>query len=136
MSAVHELTAPGAPPVPGPFSHATSVGPWVFTSGMGGLDPGTGVVVSDDVVEQTEQALANVRAILAGAGCTLADVVKVVLYLTDMADYERVNRVYAQAFGDRRPSRTCVSVSALPLRERMKLETVAYRRDRDTEADA
>lgn len=130
-AALREVMAPGAPPVPGPFSHATIVGPWIFTSGMGGLDPSAGTVVSDDVVEQTRQALANVEAILESAGCTFADVVKVVLYLTDMADYERVNQVYEEAFGSRRPSRTCVAVSALPLRERMKLETVAYRSDGD-----
>ncbi len=119
-----------APIPPGPFSHATVIGPWVHTSGMGGLDPKTGEVVSDDVVEQTEQAVRNVEAILAAAGCTLADVVKATLYLTDMADYGRVNAVYEKAFAPHKPARTCVAVSALPVRERMKFDTVAYRRDR------
>lgn len=121
------LNAAGAPPAPGPFSHATRIGPWLFTAGMGGLDPATGEVVSDDVVAQTRQALANVQAILAAAGYGLRDVVKVTLYLTDMADYERVNQVYAEVFGSHWPARTCVAVSALPKRERMKLDTVAYR---------
>ncbi|MDP6708670.1 MAG: Rid family detoxifying hydrolase [Alphaproteobacteria bacterium] len=116
-----------APVPPGPFSHAAVVGPWVYSSGMGGLDPATGEVVSDDVVEQTEQAIRNVDAILAGAGCTLQDVVKVTLYLTDMADYGRVNAVYEKAFAPHEPARTCVAVSALPVRERMKLDTVAYK---------
>ncbi len=117
-----------APVPPGPFSHAAVVGPWVYSSGMGGLDPATGEVVSDDVIEQTEQAIRNVEAILAGAGCTLADVVKVTLYLTDMADYGRVNAVYEKAFRPHEPARTCVAVSALPVRERMKFDTVAYKR--------
>ena len=122
------LNTEAAPAPPGPFSHAAVVGPWVYSSGMGGLDPATGEVVSDDVVEQTEQAIRNVEAILAGAGCTLDDVVKVTLYLTDMADYGRVNAVYEKAFRPHEPARTCVAVSALPVRERMKFDTVAYTR--------
>ena len=116
-----------APQPPGPFSHATVVDRWVYTSGMGGLDPKTGEIVSDDVEEQTWQSIRNVQAILAAAGCELANVVKVVVYLTDMADYPRVNAIYEQAFAGHRPARTCVAVSALPIRERMKIETVALR---------
>ena len=121
-------TAPNAPNPPGPFSHAASVGEWVYTSGMGGLDPAGGQVVSDDVIEQTEQAITNTERILAAAGCTLQDVVKTVLYLTDMQDYARVNAVYERRFAPHKPARTCVAVSALPVRERMKLDTVAIRR--------
>ena len=121
-------TAPDAPNPPGPFSHASSVGDWVFTSGMGGLDPKTGQVVSDDVIEQTEQSITNTERILAATGCTLQDVAKVVLYLTDMQDYPRVNAVYEKRFAPHKPARTCVAVSALPVRERMKLDAIAIRR--------
>ena len=127
MSKIDLINAEQAPAPPGPFSHASVVGDWVYTSGMGGLDPATGEVVSDDVIEQTEQAIRNTEAILAAAGCGLVDVVKVVVYLTDMADYSRVNAVYERAFEPHRPARTCVAVSALPVRERMKLDTVAIR---------
>ncbi|PPR11359.1 MAG: putative reactive intermediate deaminase TdcF [Alphaproteobacteria bacterium MarineAlpha11_Bin1] len=116
-----------APAAPGPFSHAAEVADWVYTSGMGGLLPETGEVISDDVIEQTEQAIRNVEEILSAAGCGLTDVVKVTLYLTDMADYPRVNKVYEDAFSPHKPARTCVAVSALPVRERMKLDTVAYK---------
>lgn len=128
MQEIRLHTAPDAPNPPGPFSHASSVGEWVFTSGMGGLDPGNGQVVSDDVVAQAEQAITNTERILAAAGCTLQDVVKSVLYLTDMQDYARVNAVYEKRFAPHKPARTCVAVSALPVRERMKLDTVAIRR--------
>lgn len=124
------VNAPDAPMPPGPFSHATVVGEWVYTSGMGGLDPRTGQVVSDDVIEQTKQAIQNTKRILAAAGCTLQDVVKSVVYLTDMQDYQRVNEVYEKQFAPHKPARTCVAVSALPVRERMKLDTVAIRRRR------
>ena len=125
-----QVNVENAPTPPGPFSHASVVDSWVYTSGMGGLDPKTGQVISDDLIEQTKQSIKNVEAILDGAGCTLQDVVKVVVYLTDMQDYSRVNEVYEKAFAPNKPARTCVAVSALPLRERMKIETVAYRRPR------
>lgn len=124
---IHLIDTVDAPTPPGPFSHCSRVGPWVFTSGMGGLDPKTGQVVSDDVVEQTRQSIRNVEVILASAGCGLEDVVKAVVFLTDMADYPLVNAVYEEAFGRHRPARTCVAVSSLPVRERMKIETVAFR---------
>ena len=128
MEKIKLVTAPDAPNPPGPFSHAAVVGDWVYTSGMGGLDPKTGQVVSDDVIEQTRQAILNTERILAAAGCTLQDVVKSVVYLTDMADYPRVNAIYEARFAPHKPARTCVAVSALPVRERMKLDTVAIRR--------
>ena len=74
MQEIKLVTAPDAPNPPGPFSHAAVVGDWVHTSGMGGLDPKTGQVVSDDVIEQTVQAILNTERILAAAGCTLQDV--------------------------------------------------------------
>ncbi len=129
MQEIKLYTAPDAPNPPGPFSHASSVGDWVFSSGMGGLDPATGQVVSDDVIAQSEQAITNTERILAAAGCSLQDVVKVVLYLTDMQDYSRVNAVYEKRFAPHKPARTCVAVSGLPVRERMKLDTIAIRRN-------
>lgn len=121
-----ELLNVGDVPQIGPYSHAARIGPWVYTAGMGGVDPHTSEVVSDDVVEQAAQAIRNTVAILAAVDCTLSDVVKVTLYLTDPADYERVNRVYADCFGDHRPVRTCIVAANLPARERVKLDSVAY----------
>jgi 2-iminobutanoate/2-iminopropanoate deaminase len=122
-----ELLVVDEVPQIGPYSHAARVGPWVYTAGMGGVDPGTGEVVSDDVVEQAAQAIRNTAEILRAASCTLSDVVKVTLYLTDPADYDRVNRVYAEWFGEHRPVRTCIVAANLPARERVKLESIAYR---------
>jgi 2-iminobutanoate/2-iminopropanoate deaminase len=133
MLAHKVVDAPKAPQPPGPFSHATVLGPWVYVSRMGGLDPRTGEVVSDDVIEQTRQKIANLTAILAAAGCTLQHVVKATVYLTDMADYPRVNKVYGEAFAPNKPARICVAVSTLPVRERMKIDLVAYREDKTGE---
>ena len=126
--AVRLIDSTRAPTPPGPFSHAGVVGPFVFTAGMGGLDPATGEVVSDDLREQTRQAMRNTLAILEDAGASVTDIVKVTLYLTDMADYPLVNAIYEECMGQHRPARTCVAVSALPVRERMKLDVVAIRR--------
>lgn len=126
--AIELVNTDQAPTPPGPFSLAAIADNWTYTSGMGGLDPETGQVVSDDVIEQTIQAIKNTEAILAAAGCTLQDVVKSTVYLTDMADYPRVNAEYEKAFAPHKPARTCVAVSSLPVRERMKLDTVAYKR--------
>lgn len=108
----------------GPFSHATSAGGFVFVSGTGGLD-GDGRVISDDVVEQAEVMMENVGTILAERGLGFDDLAKVTLYLTDMDDYDRVNEVYEEYVPERPPARTCVEVSKLPARERVKLEAVA-----------
>src|SRR5262249_11180395 len=127
MPAHRLVDAPKAPQPPGPFSHATVVGPGVYVSGMGGLDPKSGQVGSGEGIEQTRQAVVHLEAILAAAGCTLQHVVKATVYLTDMADYPRVNELYGEAFAPNKPARTCVAVSALPVRERMKIDLVAYR---------
>lgn len=127
LDAVQLIDSARAPAPPGPFSHASVVGPFVFTAGMGGLDPATGEVVSDDVREQTRQAMRNTLAILEDAGGSVTDIVKVTLYLTDMADYPLVNGIYEEFMGKHRPARTCVAVSALPVRERMKLDVIAIR---------
>ena len=113
-----------APTPPGPFSHCSRVGPWVFTSGMGGLDPKTGQVVSDDVVEQTRQSIRNVEVILASAGCGLEDVVKAVVFLTDMADFPVVNQVMAEYFSEPYPARAAIGVAALPKGAGVEMDAV------------
>ncbi|GAA3640379.1 RidA family protein [Streptomyces iranensis] len=112
-----------------PLSSSAQVGDLIFTSGMGGMDAETGEVVSDDVCEQMDVAVARTVAVLEASGCTLSDVVKVVLYLTDPADYDRINEVYVKWFGDHRPARTCIVAGGLPSRERVKLDTIASQRE-------
>ena len=116
-----------APNPIGPFSQAVVVDNWVFVSGMGGLDPKTGKVVSPGLKEQTIQAMENVKAILEAAGYGYDDVVKAVVYLTKMADYPVVNAIYAGYMGKILPARCCVAVSELPADEIMKLDVVAYK---------
>ncbi len=109
-----------------PMSHATIIGPWVYTLGTGGIDYKARKIVSADIVEQTEQSMRNLTAILEACGATLKDVVKANVYLVDIADYDRVNAVYMRHMGGHRPARCCIGVASLPSDEKMKIEMVAY----------
>src|ERR1700674_3455238 len=102
-----------APPV-GPFAAAVRAGEFIFLSGQVGQDPVTGKLVSADVTAQVEQVFANIRAVLHASGKTLADVVRVGAYLTDMNDFAKMNAVYARHFDALYPARTTIAVAALP----------------------
>lgn len=108
----------------GPYSQAVIVDGWVYTSGAVGLTPDN-EKVGDDVSAQAEQTLQNLTAVLAAAGCTLSDVVKATVYLTDMGDFQQVNEVYARHFGEHRPARSCVEVRRLPADMRVEMDLVA-----------
>ena len=110
----------------GPYSHASIVGPWIYTIGVGGIDPTTDKVVSSDVVDQAGQSMRNLTKILSTCGASLEDVVHATVYLTDIDDYDRVNEVYLEAMGSHRPARCCVAVAKLPADEKMKIDMIAY----------
>jgi 2-iminobutanoate/2-iminopropanoate deaminase len=116
---------PGTPKAVGPYSPAVRAGNTYFLSGQVGLDPQSGTLVSPDVNAQTQQVLANVKAVLSGIGLTLANVVKSTVFLTDMANFQAVNGLYAAAFGDHKPARSTIQVSALPLGALVEIEVIA-----------
>jgi 2-iminobutanoate/2-iminopropanoate deaminase len=107
------VMVPGAPKPVGPYSSAVIVGNLVYVSGQSGRDPVTDAV-SEDVEVQTEVCLTNVAKILEAAGASLANVVRCGVFLVDMNDFGKMNGVYARMFGEHRPARTTVAVSALP----------------------
>lgn len=115
-----------APAAIGPYAQAVTADGWVFCSGQLGLDPASGALAAD-TAGQARQALVNLRAVLASAGCTLADVVKTTVYLTDLADFAAVNAVYAEAFGSHRPARVCLQVAALPKGGTVEIDAIAVR---------
>ncbi len=116
-----------APSAIGPYSQGIQVGNFVYTAGQAAVDPTTGQLVAGGIEEQTRQTLRNLEAILAAAGCTMADVVKTTVFLTDMADFKAMNRVYAEFFPVAPPARSTVQVSALPLGARVEIEAVAFK---------
>lgn len=122
---VNYLHTDSAPAAIGPYSQATAAGGFLFTAGQIPLDPATGKVVDGDVVAQAERVLANLGAVLAHAGCGWRDVVRTTVFLHDMADFPRVNEVYAKALGDARPARSTVQVAALPRGVLVEIDAIA-----------
>ncbi|MEM8607331.1 MAG: Rid family detoxifying hydrolase [Myxococcota bacterium] len=116
-----------APAAIGPYSQAVRAGEWLFCSGQIPLDPETGAMVGqDDVKAQTEQVLKNLDAVLAGAGATKADVAKATVYLLDMGEFSKMNKVYAAYFdGVSPPARACVQAAALPRGARVEIDFIA-----------
>ena len=119
------VPTPSAPPVAGPYSPAVRAGDWLVLAGQLGLDPATNELVSG-VETQARQALANVAAVLADCGAQLTDVAKTTVFVVDLADFAAVNAVYAEAFGDHKPARSTVAVSALPAGALVEVEVWAH----------
>jgi 2-iminobutanoate/2-iminopropanoate deaminase len=119
------ISTKNAPAAIGPYSQAILTSGMVFLSGQIPIDPRTGEIVTGDVSVQTERVIENLRAVLAAADCTFANVVKTTIYLTDMNDFQVVNNAYAKAFGDHRPARATVAVAALPRGARVEIEAIA-----------
>jgi 2-iminobutanoate/2-iminopropanoate deaminase len=109
----------------GPFSPAVEADGVLYLSGQVAQDPATGRLGDGDVSQQTEQVLKNAGAVLEAAGRSFADVLKVGVFLTDIADFEAMNRVYSRYFEAPYPARTTVAVAALPLGARVEMDFVA-----------
>ena len=122
LEAIHTDKAPAAI---GPYSQAIVANGFLFTAGQIPLDPQSGQIVPGNVVAQTERVLANLEAILTAAGAKWADVVKTTVFLHDMNDFPLVNEAYAKAFGNARPARSTVQVSALPRGVLVEIDAIA-----------
>jgi 2-iminobutanoate/2-iminopropanoate deaminase len=122
---VRYLHTADAPEAIGPYSQATAVGGFLFTAGQIPLNPQTGQVIEGDVTAQAEQVMKNLTAVITGAGCSWAEVAKTTIFLADMADFAKVNEVYAKHIGGSRPARSTVAVAGLPRGVRVEIECVA-----------
>lgn len=114
-----------APPAIGPYSQAISVGGMLYTSGQIPLDPQSGLVVEGGFEAQARRVLDNLGAVLASAGCTFRDIVKTTVFVVDMADFPRLNELYAEAMNGHTPARSTVQVVALPKGSLVEIEAVA-----------
>ncbi|MDQ6986541.1 MAG: Rid family detoxifying hydrolase [Mariprofundaceae bacterium] len=119
---IHSDVAPAAV---GPYAQAIRAQGMLFTSGQIGLNPQTGKLIDDTLVGQANQVMGNLRAVLAAADCQLSDIVKVNIYLLDMADFPALNALYADWLGEHRPARATVAVAALPLGARVEMDVIA-----------
>jgi 2-iminobutanoate/2-iminopropanoate deaminase len=116
-----------APKAIGPYSQAISVDAtrMVFLSGQIPVDPKTGELVPGDVVAQAEQVMKNLEAVLKATGMTFTNVVRCGIFLTDLADFGKVNEVYGRYFPANPPARATVQVSALPRGAKVEIEAIA-----------
>lgn len=115
-----------APAAVGPYSQGIALDNLVFSSGQLPMNPETRAMPAD-IAEQARQSLSNVKAVLEAAGSGMDKVVKVNIFLTNMADFAGVNEVYAQFFKPPFPARSCVAVAALPLGAGLEIEAVAMK---------
>jgi 2-iminobutanoate/2-iminopropanoate deaminase len=118
------VTALGAPDAVGPYSHAVKSGGLVFLSGQTPLDPDTGKLVEGSVGEQTRRCLENLQIVAAAAGASLADAVRMGVYVTDMSSFPEVNEAYGSFFGEDPPARSTIGVASLPLGAQVEVDAV------------
>ena len=123
MKAINGL---GVAPAIGPYSPAIASGDLLFCSGQLGMDPATGDL-RDSVAAQTEQALVNLRALLAAAGFGVEHVVKCTIFLASLADFATVNEIYGRTFSEPYPARSTVQVAGLPKGGLVEIEAIAQR---------
>jgi 2-iminobutanoate/2-iminopropanoate deaminase len=120
--AISTKDAPGAI---GPYSQAIRSGDLLFLSGQIPTDPATGQLVTGDIVAQTRRVMENLRAVLAAAGCTFADVVRTTIYLVDLGHFTAVNEAYGSYFEPPYPARATVQVAALPRGAQVEIDVIA-----------
>lgn len=124
---VKTLHTDKAPAAVGPYSQATEVNGFIFTSGQLPLVPETGELITDDIKKATARSLDNIKAILEEVGSSLDKVVKVNIFLDDINDFAAVNEVYSEYFKNHKPARSCVEVAKLPKGGLLEIEAIAVK---------
>ncbi len=113
-----------APTAVGPYSQAIKAGNFIFLSGSLGIDPSNGKL-KETLEEQVIQALNNIKNILVSEGLELTNIVKTTVFLADMNDFQIMNKIYAEFFGETKPARSTVEVARLPLNAKFEIEAIA-----------
>ena len=121
------LSTTAAPAAIGPYSQAIMAGDTVYVSGQLPINPSTGEFAEGGIKEQARQSLNNIKNVLAEAGMTMQQVVKVTVLMTDMSDFAAVNEVYAEFFSAPYPARSAFAVAALPKGGAIEIEGVAVK---------
>lgn len=119
------IIAKNAPPAVGPYSHALAAGNLLFLSGQGAMAPDGSGLQRGDIESETRQTLDNIKAVLTDAGSSLAQVVKMTVYLKDMENFAAMNAVYKEYFPENPPARTCIQAGRLPLDFQVEMDAIA-----------
>ena len=115
-----------APKAIGPYSQAVKAHGLVFTSGQIALDPSTGNLIDESFEAQVHRVFRNLEAVLRAAGSDFSRVLKATVYLTDLANFQTLNQIYGQYFGDHKPARSTVGVAQLPKGAAVEIDLIAY----------
>ena len=126
MSLERIVPAGGASPR-GHYTPALCAGGFVYVSGQGPIDPATDKLAAGDVAFQTKLTLSNIQRILEAAGVQITDVVKCSVFLRDISEFQTMNRVYAEFFGDHKPARTTVEAKFHQAEMLVEIDCVAYK---------
>ena len=121
------ITTDKAPSPVGPYNQAILINSWLYCSGQIALDPNTNKMIKDQGIElETKQVLQNLIEVLKAGGASTSDVVKTTIYLVNLKDFEKVNTIYSEVFGEgTSPARACIQVSALPKGGNIEIDCVA-----------
>ena len=118
------VTATGAPKAAGPYSHAVKSNGVVYLSGQTPIDPETGTLVEGSIGDQARRVLDNLAVVAAAAGASLADAVRIAIYVTDISTFKDVNEAYATYFESDPPARTTIGVAALPMGAEVEMDAI------------
>lgn len=119
------ITAKNAPPAAGPYSHAVAAGNLLFLSGQGAMAPDGSGIQRGTIESETRQTLENIKAVLEDAGSSLAQVLKMTVYLKDMENFAAMNAIYKEYFPENPPARTCIQAGRLPLDFQVEMDAIA-----------
>lgn len=119
------ISTKAAPAAIGPYSQAIKCGGFVFTSGQVPINPSTGKIEAQDIEGQTKQVMKNLEAVLKEAGSDFSKVIKTTVFLTDLANFGKVNEIYASYFAKEAPARSCFQVVKLPMGALIEIEMTA-----------
>ncbi|MEW6194809.1 MAG: RidA family protein [Bacteroidota bacterium] len=121
------ITSPDAPKAIGPYSQAIEANGFVFLSGQIAIDPATSTMIENDIEKQTRQIFANIRAVLKEAGTDITKVVKCTVFMIDLNDFAKMNKIYEEEFAGHKPARSTVQVARLPKDALIEIECVVVK---------
>lgn len=119
------VATPDAPKAIGPYSQAVKANGLVYTSGQIPLDPATGELVTGDFEKEARRVFENLAAVLRAAGSDFSRVLRATVYLSDLANFQALNSIYAEYFGDHKPARTTIQAAALPKGATLEIDLIA-----------